>query len=54
MIDKRNQDVRHIAAFQNDEDLVTDFTWYGMDWGAPAPADDGLSIVEANDVISPK
>ena len=27
--------------------------WYGMDWFAPSPRDDGLSLVELDDIQVP-
>lgn len=55
MVDSRNSNIRHIAEMQNlsEETNIDDLQWYGMDWGAPTPADDGLSIVEVNTIESP-
>ena len=55
MLDRRNHNVRHIAEFQDVgcEDTSDDLEWYGMDWAAPSPADDGLSTVEVMDVEAP-
>ena len=52
MIDARNRHINHIQELQdNSEELSNDdLEWYGMDWSAPAPTDDGLSTVEVNDI----
>jgi len=53
IIDAQNQHTQHIQELQNpNKDIISndDLEWYGMDWSAPAPADDGLSTVEVNDI----
>jgi hypothetical protein len=52
MIDKRNCDVNHIAELQEGtgEHIQDDLEWFGMDWAAPAPRDNGLSTVEVDNV----
>ena len=45
MIDRRNRNIAHISEMvdlNSDDDLE----WYGMDWNAPTPNDDGLSTVD--------
>lgn len=44
-------DVRNLNLIQVDE--LYDYEWYGMDWYAPNPSDDGLSIVSVEDVEIP-
>ena len=43
--DRRNGSLCHVAELHNFEDNVTDLQWYGMDWGAPTPSEDDLSLV---------
>lgn len=52
MVDARNQHICHIGEIQNSTEIIgeDDLEWYGMDWSAPSPNDDGLSTVEVNDV----
>lgn len=55
MIDMRNKHIQHIAELQNTvtQDSVEDLEWFGADWNAPHPSDDGLSTVNVDDVQSP-
>lgn len=52
MMDIRNNHLHHISELQNTSynDSVDDLEWFGMDWNAPPPSDNGLSTVEVNDV----
>ena len=54
MIDTRNQHIRHIQELQdyaNANDVgIDDLEWFGMDWSAPVPRDDGLSTVDVDDI----
>lgn len=51
MIDIRNSDLSHIGELRNFEgDGVEDLQWYGMDWYAPTPSDDGLTHVLVEDL----
>ena len=46
MMDLCNNNFQHIAECQqNLHNVGDDLTWYGMDWYAPSPSDDGLSTV---------
>lgn len=53
MMDRRNRNQHQIAEMFEEDISVTDLEWFGMDWGAPAPFDDGLSTVEVDDVSVP-
>ena len=53
MADRRNGSLCHVAELHNFEDTVTDLQWYGMDWGAPTPLEDDLSLVQVEDLSSP-
>ena len=55
MMDRRNHHITHIAEIQgsSSDDSIDNLTWYGMDWSAPSPMDDGLSIVVLDDLNSP-
>jgi len=53
IIDQRNRDQHQIAEFFEDEISHDDLEWFGMDWGAPTPLDDGLSTVEIDDITLP-
>lgn len=48
MMDIRNNHLHHISELQNTSynDSVDDLEWFGMDWNAPPPSDNGLSTVE--------
>ena len=51
MIDLGNCQYQHISEIHDFEiDGYDDWTWYGMDWYVPSPADDGLSTVTVEDV----
>ena len=54
IIDTRNRHLHQISELQGaSEDLSgEDLEWYGMDWRAPTPDDDGLSSVEVSDICS--
>ena len=51
--DRRNRSLCHVAELHNFEDNITDLRWYGMDWGAPTPSEDDLSLVQVEDLSSP-
>ena len=53
MLDRRNRSQHQIADIFGTDTSHDDLEWYGMDWGAPTPIDDGLSTVEVNDVMLP-
>ena len=54
MVDRRNQNIMHVAELHNNHDVVhEDIEWYGMDWYAPHPTDDGLSTVTVDDFDCP-
>ena len=53
MADRRNRSLCHVAELHNFEDNITDLQWYGMDWGAPTPSEDDLSLVQVEDLSSP-
>ena len=55
MIDKRNNNIRHIAEIQDEssQHATDDLEWHGMDWSAPSPMGDGLNTVDVFDVDSP-
>ena len=50
MIDQRCHEILHIADINavGSEDLE----WFGIDWNAPHPPDDGLATVSVGDVSS--
>lgn len=51
VIDLRNRQLTHIAEIHEQVDITEDdLEWYGMDWDAPTPSDDGLSTVEVDDI----
>ena len=51
MIDLRNHQYLHISEIHDFEiDAYYDLTWYGMDWYAPSPPDNGLSTVTVGNV----
>ena len=55
MIDQRNHNISHVAelvATSTNQENV-DLEWFGMDWFAPSPQDDGLSTVTIDDVEIP-
>ena len=51
MIDRRNRNQHQIAEIFEADISQDDLEWFGMDWGAPTPFDDGLSTVEVCDVM---
>ena len=54
MVDLWNNNCQHVAECQqNLHNVGDDLSWYGMDWYAPSPSDDGLSTVtvEEADVL---
>ena len=56
MVDQRNHRIRHVAELftpQDDNPGADDLEWFGMDWYAPSPRDDGLNTVEVHDVDLP-
>uniref|UniRef100_A0A7M6DRW1 Integrase catalytic domain-containing protein n=2 Tax=Clytia hemisphaerica TaxID=252671 RepID=A0A7M6DRW1_9CNID len=53
MVDSRNRHQHQIAElqnFQSPNEIDDDLTWYGMDWSAPSPEDDGLSMVTVENI----
>lgn len=52
VLDRRNRDLRHVAQISEQID-DNEFEWFGMDWQAPVPSDDGLSTVEVFDIENP-
>ena len=53
MADRGNRSLCHAAELHNFEDNITDLRWYGMGWGALTPSEDGLSLVQVEDLSSP-
>ena len=54
MMDLRNSYVTHVAEVQESINSETeDLEWFGMDWYAPTPSDEGLSSIEVLDVDVP-
>ena len=50
MMDLCNNNCQYVPECQqNLHNVGDDLTWYGMDWYAPSPSDDGLSTVTAKD-----
>ena len=52
-IDIRNRQLINVSKLQSIDETVhemDDIEQYGMDWGAPAPTDDGLSTAEVNKI----
>ena len=47
-LDRRNHGISHISEMNEQE-----FEWFGMDWQAPVPNDDGLSTVDVFDAENP-
>ena len=51
MIDLQNGQYQHTSEIHDFAiDGYDNLTWYGMDWYAPSPPDDGLSTVTVEDV----
>ena len=55
MMDLRNSHVTHVAEVQESikNEKLEDLEWFGMDWYAPIPSDEGLSTIEVLDVDVP-
>ena len=55
MMDLRNSYVTHVAEVQEsiNSEKLEDLEWFGMDWYAPTPSDEGLSTIEVLDVDVP-
>ena len=54
MLDKRNNNIRHIAEIQESSQHATDdLECHEMDWSAPSSMGDGLNTVDVFDVDSP-
>ena len=55
MMDLRNFHVTHVAEVQEsiNSETLEDLEWFGMDWYAPTPSDEGLSTIEVLDVNVP-
>ena len=54
MIDQRNSNVMQVAELQNISDIaLDDLEWYGMDWGAPSPNNNGLNTVDLEEIDCP-
>lgn len=54
MFDLRNQNLTQVSELHVRENVdVEDLEWYGMDWFAPNPTDNGLSVVELEDIEIP-
>ena len=55
MMDLRNSYVTHVAEVQEsiNSETLEDLEWFGMDWYAPTPSDEGLSTIEVLDVDVP-
>ena len=53
MIDQRRLGILHIAEINDIPVGSEDLEWFGMDWYAPHPADDGLATMNVDDVSSP-
>ena len=53
MIDQRRRGILHIAEINDIPVGSEDLEWFGMEWYAPHPADDGLATMNVNDVSSP-
>ncbi|KAJ7379329.1 hypothetical protein OS493_016563, partial [Desmophyllum pertusum] len=50
MIDFRNHQLMAVADMMEQEPSFDDLTWYGYDPSAPTPMDDGLALVDVQDV----
>ena len=55
MMDLHNSHVSHVAEVQEsiNSETLEDLEWFGMDWYAPTPSDEGLSNIELLDVGVP-
>ena len=56
MVDNRNMNILHVAELHgnnNRQIAYEDMGWYGMDWVAPHPSDDGLSTVTVESLECP-
>jgi len=53
MLDLRNRNLHQVMEFQDDIRTLTELEWYGMDWHAPHPFDDGLSYVDVSEIECP-
>ena len=54
-MDLRNSYVTHVAEVQEgiNSETLEHLEWFGMDWYAPTPSDEGLSTIEVLDVDVP-
>ena len=50
MLDRRNRNQMQVGEMFSSP-LDDDLEWYGMDWSAPVPSDDGLTTVYVEDII---
>lgn len=55
MVDQRNHNISHVNELVNGRGNINneDLEWFGMDWFAPSPQDDGLTTVNLDDVVCP-
>ena len=55
MMDLHNSHVSHVAEVQEsiNSETLEDLEWFGMDWYAPTPSNEGLSNIELLDVDVP-
>ena len=54
MVDLRNRNQQQVAELQEGESAGhDDLEWYGVDWHAPSPTDNGLTTVTVEDLNSP-
>ena len=55
MMDLSISHVTHVAEVQEsiNSETLEDLEWFGMDWYAPTPSDEGLSTIEVLDVDVP-
>lgn len=53
MFDLRNRCLHQVLEFQDGIYIDEELQWYGMDWHAPRPTDDGLSLVDVTEIECP-
>ena len=53
MIDLRNRGLHQVSEIQDDIDAIDNIQFYGVDWHAPNPTDDGLSYVNVEAIECP-
>ena len=53
MLDLRNRGLHQVSELQGDIDAANNLEFYGVDWYAPSCLDDGLSVVNVEEIECP-